>query len=152
MFPKVENIKLSGYQTSNPSTDLIYHKNTNSYYEITSIKKTRKGIVLSVRFLDRTVPKNNKINFEEVTILNSTHYKDCFGNEIFENSLIRDIVNDEYGVVKNGVYSDFEDKNLKHDGFYIEWDNKKDKRVDFNFWINEGIQIVDLQDRRTLKN
>ena len=152
MFPKVENIKLSGYQTSNPSTDLIYHKNTNSYYKITSIKKTRKGIILSVRNLDKTVPKVNKLKFEETNILYSTRYKDCFGNEIFENSLIRDISNDEYGVIKFGDYPDFENKELKHDGFYIEWDNKKDKRVDFNFWINEGIQLVDLQDRRTLKN
>lgn len=152
MFPKVENIKLSGYQTSNPSTDLIYHKNTNSYYKITSIKKTKKGIILFVRNLDKTVPKVNKLMFEETNILYSTRHKDCFGNEIFENSLIRDIANDEYGVVKFGVYPDFDDKDLLHDGFYIKWDNKKDKRVDFNFWIDEGIQLVDLQDRRTLKN
>lgn len=140
--------KLSGYPTKNKSKNIyVYHEKTNSYYKILTINNIKKQI--KILYKKGIFNHYKKLKFDEVVILNSTNFKDSFGNEIYENSVIRDFNNDEYGVVKFGLYQDENDTKINHYGFYIQWNNNSNTRKkEFEYWIKEGIQLVDLLVRK----
>lgn len=141
--------KISGYPMQNKTQNqYVFHKKTNGYYEILFIDNVKKTV--KVLYKKGIFNHYKKFNFDEIIILNSTHYRDSFGHEIYENSLIRDFKNDEYGTVKFGLYQDENDKEIMHYGYYILWENNSNSRKkEFEFWIKEGIQLVDLLNRKS---
>ena len=75
------------------------------------------------------------------TICQYTGLTDKAKNKAFENSIIKVISENEFGVIKYGEYSNpFDISSVKHIGFYVEWQNKTRTnlwRKDLGYWLND---------------
>lgn len=80
------------------------------------------------------------------TICQYTGLTDKAKNKAFENSIIKVISEDEFGVIKYGEYANpFDNSSAKHIGFYVEWQNKTGTnlwRKDLGYWLNNTTIIV----------
>ena len=78
---------------------------------------------------------------EYETICQYTGLTDKAKNKAFENSIIKVIPEDEFGVIKYGEYANpFDNSSAKHIGFYVEWQNKTRTnlwRKDLGYWLND---------------
>ena len=81
------------------------------------------------------------IKVDETTICQYTGLTDKAKNKAFENSIIKVISEDEFGVIKYGEYaSPFDNSSTKHIGFYVEWQNKTRTNLwgkDLGYWLND---------------
>ena len=122
----------------------IFHKKNSKIFKVDSINFDKKKVKVTCE--NKIFYYSKKFKFDEIIFLKSTDYKDSFGNEIYENSLIRDFNSDEIGVVKFGLYKENDNDIDEHFGFYIEWFSpEKQIKKCFNHWILKGIQVVDFQ-------
>lgn len=83
---------------------------------------------------------------DQSTICQYTGLTDKAKNKAFENSIIKVITDDEFGVIKYGEYANpFDNSSVKHIGFYVDWKNKTRTnlwRKDLGYWLNDTTIIV----------
>ena len=80
------------------------------------------------------------------TICQYTGLTDKADNKAFENSIIKLISENVFGVVRFGEYkSPFDNEETSHIGFYVDWENDdrcKFWRKDLGYWLNVDTVIV----------
>ena len=83
---------------------------------------------------------------DENTLCQYTGFTDRAKNKSFENSIVKLISENVFGVVKFGEYSNpFDTEYTKHIGFYVEWLNSfrcSLWRKNLGYWLNANAVVV----------
>lgn len=126
----------------------IYHiKRTPCVFGDSVKPEDEQHVIMCDGFSDWNMPRDTVYyDIDPETLCQYTGLTDKAKNKAFENSIIKLISENVFGVVKFGEYkSPFDNAETRHIGFYVDWENDdrcKFWRKDLGYWLNVDTVVI----------